>query len=101
MWKQKVKSFRCVLRIVSLPWVCRKSSVVTKRSKHINLRYHMVRDHVKSLCYCPTDRNLADPLTKGLAGGKYISLFHIGNPECQVVETSKSCLVSFANFGVY
>ena len=42
------------------------NSLVTKKSKHINLRYHAVRDHCKDLCYCPTDKNLADPLTKPL-----------------------------------
>tara|TARA_B100000586_G_scaffold243223_1_gene197521 strand:- start:2 stop:718 length:717 start_codon:yes stop_codon:yes gene_type:complete len=52
-----------------------KSSVVTKRSKHMNLRYHLVRDHFKDLCYCPTDINKADPLTKPLVSSKYISLF--------------------------
>ena len=52
-----------------------KSSVITKRSKHISLRYHVVRDHCKSLCYVPTDLNKADPFTKPLHGGKYLALF--------------------------
>ena len=30
-----------------------KSSVITKRSKHMNLRFHKVRDHFRDLCYCP------------------------------------------------
>ena len=52
-----------------------KSSLVSKRSKHIDLRYHEIRDHAKDLAYVPTSRNLADPLTKGLVSEKYISLF--------------------------
>jgi len=53
-----------------------KSSVITKRSKHIQLRYHVVRDFVKDLCYCPTGQNRADCLTKPVVGGKkYIHMF--------------------------
>jgi hypothetical protein len=41
------------------------------RTKHIDLRYHFVRSHVKDgtfkLLYCPTDDNLADAFTKALA----------------------------------
>ena len=54
-----------------------KSSMVTKRSKHIHLRCHVVRDFAKYLAYCPTDLNRADPLTKPLAGPKYIGLFRV------------------------
>ena len=40
------------------------------RTKHIDLRYHFVRDHVKNgtfgLHYCPTDDNVADAFTKAL-----------------------------------
>jgi hypothetical protein len=61
-----------------------KSSLVTKKSKHMNLRYHIVRDFARDLCYCPTDVNRADPLTKPLVGGKYVSMFlassvHLGD----------------------
>ena len=52
-----------------------RSSVTNKRSKHMDLRFHMVREHAKDLAFCPTDLNRADPLTKGLVGNKYISLF--------------------------
>ena len=41
----------------------------------MNLRFHVVRDHFKDLCYVPTDLNKADPLTKGLVGSKYLSMF--------------------------
>jgi hypothetical protein len=40
------------------------------RTKHIDIRFHFVRAHVKSgtleLLYCPTNDNLADALTKPL-----------------------------------
>ena len=52
-----------------------KNSLITKRSKHMNLRFHTVRDYAKDLCYCPTDLNRADPLTKPLANRKYLSMF--------------------------
>jgi len=41
------------------------------RTKHIDLRFHFVRSHIKNgtfdLKYCPTDDNLADAFTKALA----------------------------------
>lgn len=36
------------------------STVVTKRSNYMQLRYHMVRDHCKDLCHVGTDFNRAD-----------------------------------------
>jgi hypothetical protein len=40
------------------------------RTKHIDLRYHFIRSHVKNgtfkLYYCPTDDNVADAFTKAL-----------------------------------
>jgi hypothetical protein len=40
------------------------------RTKHIDLRYHFVRSHVKNgtftLSYCPSDDNIADAFTKAL-----------------------------------
>lgn len=42
-----------------------------QRSKHINLKYHVVRDYVKKglvhLEYVPSEENIADLLTKSLA----------------------------------
>jgi hypothetical protein len=39
-------------------------------TKHINLRYHFIRSHVKNgtfmLMYCPTDNNIADAFMKAL-----------------------------------
>ncbi len=51
------------------------SSVPTKKSKHFMLRYMLVRDHFKSLCYVPTDINQADPLTKTVTAKKYVDIF--------------------------
>ena len=39
-------------------------TVVSKRSKHIDIRYHEVRQHKDIICHVPTELNLADPLTK-------------------------------------
>jgi len=47
----------------------------TKKSKHLAIRYHLVKEHVSSLCYVPTDVNKADPLTKPLTANKYIEMF--------------------------
>ena len=52
-----------------------QNSLVTKRSKHISLRFHEVREYCRDLCYCPTDLNLADPLTKPLPASKYLGMF--------------------------
>ena len=52
-----------------------KATLVTKKSKHMSLRYHIVRDFAKDLCYVPTGVNRADPLTKPSVGDKYISMF--------------------------
>ena len=63
-----------------------KSSLITKRSKHISLRYHVVRDYCKDLCYCPTDSNRADPLTKRVPEVKYLQLFSPQVAGCDGVE---------------
>jgi hypothetical protein len=54
-----------------------KSSIVTKKSKHMQLRFHTVKDHFKSLCYCPSLLNRADPLTKPLTSDRYIDVFFL------------------------
>ena len=41
-----------------------KSSIVTRKSKHIQLRYHLVRDFAENLCHVPSNLNNADVLTK-------------------------------------
>ena len=49
--------------------------IVTKRSKHMNIRFHQVKDHLKDLCFVSSGLNRADPLTKSLHSGKYLALF--------------------------
>ena len=48
-----------------------KNPIVSQRSKHIDIKYHNIRDIVQSgfvdLLYVPTNFNLADVLTKSLS----------------------------------
>jgi hypothetical protein len=48
---------------------------VHQRSKHIDVRYHFIRDEVEKgalvLEYIPTAAQIADVLTKGLPGPKH------------------------------
>lgn len=48
------------------------------RSKHVDIKYHFVRDHVNSgnikLVYCPSEDMIADMLTKGLNRENYRKL---------------------------
>ena len=52
------------------------SEKVKTRSKHVDIRYHNVRQAVQegiiTLNYCPTEENLADILTKPLSEPKFI-----------------------------
>ena len=52
-----------------------KSSLVTKKSKHILLRYHTVRDHARDLCFVPTQHNRADGLTKQIPQPKLLEIY--------------------------
>ena len=40
------------------------STVTSKKSKHLQLRLHHLRDHKDKLCYVPTDLNRQDGFTK-------------------------------------
>ena len=55
-----------------------QNQITHSRSKHIDIRHYFVRDLVErkviQLEYLPTDENLADILTKALAGPKFIQL---------------------------
>jgi hypothetical protein len=51
------------------------TSVTTKRSKHMEVRLHTLRDFAKDLCYVPTEINKADPLTKPVPAEKYIGMY--------------------------
>ena len=52
------------------------NSADSARTKHIDVRFHFVRDAVLReeivLSYCPTDQNTADVLTKPLAEDKVL-----------------------------
>ena len=47
-----------------------KNPIQHRRSKHIDIRYHFIRDHVKQktvkLKYCSTTEQVADIFTKAL-----------------------------------
>ena len=51
------------------------------RKKHIALKYHHFRSHVKSVCvdihYIPTGEQLADLLTKPLSNEAFFTLRYI------------------------
>ncbi|KAJ7296731.1 hypothetical protein O6H91_Y102200 [Diphasiastrum complanatum] len=53
-----------------------KNAGIHKRSKHISIQYHFIRDLVQEaslvLRYCPTDRMLADILTKALVKQRFV-----------------------------
>ncbi len=56
------------------------------------LRLHLVRDHYKSLCYVPTDQNLADCLTKAVPASKYIQIFDASHDVS--MDAAPNCFVS-------
>ena len=53
-----------------------KNHVFHDRSKHIEIRYHFIRDYVQrgvvALQYISTDEQVTDILTKSLGRGKFI-----------------------------
>ena len=55
-----------------------ENSVQHSRTKHINVRYHFIREHVENgtvtLHYVPTDRQIADILTKPLDESTFLRL---------------------------
>jgi hypothetical protein len=57
------------------------------RAKHIDIKFHHIRDEVKSqavqVMYCPTSDMLANLLTKGLAGPRHLQLTNaLGIQDC-------------------
>jgi hypothetical protein len=59
---------------------CRLTSqnLITSRTKHVDVRYHSIRDHVKNktvkVIWIPTTEMIADILTKFCTGPKFIEL---------------------------
>jgi hypothetical protein len=57
--------------------------ISNSRSKHIDIRHHVIRDLVKAgtikLTYCPTDKMVADILTKGLTKALHWALMPLLN----------------------
>jgi len=53
------------------------NAVQEKRTKHIDIRYHYIREVVEqgevALFFIPTDKNPADMLTKNLPRDKFLS----------------------------
>eukprot|EP00452_MALV-II_sp_L67-6_P000153 gene153-biopygen149 len=58
----------------------------TKKSKHLAIRYHVVKEWVSSLCYVPTDDNRADPMTKPLTARQYVQMFYHRPTKKQIEE---------------
>ncbi|CAB0002804.1 unnamed protein product, partial [Nesidiocoris tenuis] len=54
------------------------NEVVSRKSKHIELRYHFLKEHLKRgeilILYLPSEQMLADPLTKSLPRPKFAEL---------------------------
>lgn len=57
------------------------------RTKHINIQHHYVREQVTAgnvaLDYVPTDRQVADGLTKALSKDKFESFRRLIGLECR------------------
>ena len=55
-----------------------KKNIAHARTKHIDIRYHFVREVVQKglvdLRYCPTHQMIADLLTKPLSKGQFEQL---------------------------
>jgi hypothetical protein len=55
-----------------------ENNMFSKRTKHIDIRYHFIRELIQNnqviLKYCPTEDMLADALTKGLLKTKFNKL---------------------------
>ena len=64
------------------------------RSKHINIKYHFIREQVSNdkirLKYCPTEDMLADLLTKGIGPEKFERLRSLCGM-CNQVSSEEEC----------
>ena len=61
----------------------------------MNLRLHLVRDHVDDLCYVSTERKMADPMTKALAGHKYLRTFNLRAKDKTVLDDTHADAAAF------
>ena len=71
------------LHIKAIPLICDKTIAVSmgknsvhhKRTKHIYVRHHILRDNVEKgnivLTYCPTEEQIADIFTKALSKDQF------------------------------
>ena len=85
LWiKQQLED--CGLHIKTIPLLCdntsainlTKSPVQHSRTKHIEVRYHFIRDHVANgnidISFIDTNNQLADIFTKALSEERFTSL---------------------------
>ena len=73
------------------------STVVQKRSKHLNLRLHTVRDKSRHLVYVPTGLNKADGLTKAVP---FRTLLNIYTTPVETVDEDDDFVDEFDESGV-
>ena len=71
------------IHIKAIPLMCDNTSAVSmeknpvhhKRTKHIDVRHHFLRDNVEKgnivLTYCPTEERIADIFTKALSKDQF------------------------------
>ena len=45
---------------------------VTRRSKHVDIRFFSVRDEIQNVCFCPTLLNVSDAMTKPMSYTKFL-----------------------------
>ena len=82
LWiKQHLEDFGVIIKVI--PLMCVNTSAVSmgkntiqhKRTKHINVRHHFLRDNVEKgnivLTYCPTEEQIADIFTKALSKDQF------------------------------
>ena len=82
LWiKQYLEDFGIIIK--AIPLMCENTSAVSmeknpvqyKRTKHIDVRHHFLRDNVEKgnivLTYCPTEEQIADIFTKGLSKDQF------------------------------
>jgi hypothetical protein len=87
-----------------------RGKTVTKGTKHYLLRCKQVQDWGKSFLHVDSDRNLSDPLTKGLTAEKYVQLLDPSLPMApskpkrkskNVTESSEDFEANFVDLGSF